>query len=62
MRAATLWAVTIALAALGCSADNTGPGRGSQPGIPLVYPTGGTSSSQVNRREREHSLLATLML
>ena len=43
MRAMTRWVATVALLALGCSADGNGPAPRSPHGNVVVYPTGGTT-------------------
>src|SRR5258705_1096667 len=47
MRSATMRACIVTLVVSGCSADGTGPAGGPQPGVPVVYPTGGTTLTRL---------------
>src|SRR5882672_2487383 len=47
MRSAIMRASIVTLVVSGCSADGTGPAGGPQPGVPVVYPTGGTTLTRL---------------
>lgn len=47
MRTATMRAAVLVLLLSGCTTDGTGPVRGPRPGIPAVYPTGGTTLTRL---------------